>query len=375
MKNNDRKILLEAHSPNCPLSVIVEENKDTTYMYLNRMKGGKLQHIICASWLRNHAKSVDKDLALDQEEVAPMLPAEFCNHPEGKKRFKADELQCVWFEDGNGIALLEGNEILCIIPSWTPERFPPYSRDCIKPNDLAMPITKENVLIDVVRRAQDFWSACDGQMWSEFLDARLDLLRKSIGKYTNYYAIDGEKWPIKSMVRFEQGENTYLITIGLSLIPQPKVELFSSSPENLRRIELGLAIKTADLKENETPILEFVSSITNIPWGSVSWVGDGHTVVCGSVFSSQNLFPYAVLVDGARDNSLPNIEFPDFRGDKVNLLWLMPISNSEFGSLKKVGMDSFWDESKKKGRSLIFTKLFGGSIRKIKDKIKIFFGG
>ncbi len=376
MTHNDAKILLESYSPNCPLSVIVEETESSTYMYLRRMENGEFPSVISAAWVRNHKESVGSNVDITdmQEGHPPMLPGEFCNHPQGKDYLKPQDLECVWFEDGNGAALIENNEILCIIPSWTGSKFPPYSKDCIKENSLAVPITEGNILINTVRRAQEFWSSWNDDSWREFRDSRVDLLNSHFGQYRNYYAIDGDKWPVKSLVRFEVGDITYLVTIGVSLIPQPTIELFTNAPENLRRIELGLAIKTNELEKNETQILKFLSMTTNMPWENISWLGHGHTLECGSVFSKEGNFPYSVLINSREEGSLPQIKFPDFRGDPVNLLWLTPISKTEFDSITNTGVSEFLKQIRGKDRSLIFNSIDNkGAFNKMKSTMQLLF--
>ena len=61
--------------------------------------------------LFNYDKSNSLDISTMESGATPNLPGEFCNPPEGKQRIKAKDLQCVWFEDGHGVALLEKGEI------------------------------------------------------------------------------------------------------------------------------------------------------------------------------------------------------------------------------------------------------------------------
>lgn len=372
MSNFSLKILIESHSPNCPLNVIVEEDEYTTYMYLNKTKNGKFDSIICAGWIRNHGQGIDeKNMS---EHHPPMLSAEYCNHPQGKKRLNPENLECIWFEDGNGVALLEKDDILCVIPSWVGNNFPPYAKDCIKENPLAVPLGEDNTLTQTILKAKEYWNSWNEDFWDTFRDNTLALLERYLGKHTNYYAIDGERWPPKCLVRFDRDGITYLITLGTSLIPQPTVELYSETPENLRRIELGLAIKTNDLKKNEKSILQFISATTNIPWENISWLGHGHTIECKSIFDEEDTFPFCLLVKNDSQEDLPLINFPSFRDDVVNLLWLTPITSSEFDMVQSVGVCRVLEHIRKKGRSLIFTNKDKEKniYEKFKRKIKLF---
>ncbi|MDG1436847.1 MAG: suppressor of fused domain protein [Rickettsiaceae bacterium] len=369
---NHIKILLESQSPSCPLVVVVEEGKNSTWMYLinlEKSKLGKSNPVVATAWLRNHLenKSNSIDKAIMESGSAPMLPGEFCNHPEGKQKINPEELECIWFEGGDGLALLEKGEILCIIPPWASEDYPPYSRDCIKENSLAIPLFERNMLIDVVRKAQEFWLSWDKDPWTSFKDKRLKLLINHFGEYTKYYSIDGGKWPPKSMVKFEVDNITYFITIGVSMIPQPTVEQYT----DLRRFELGCAIETSELGKNEMAIAEFCSAIVRMPWDNITWIGCGHTTECYDVFSQENLFPYGVFINSKKYSNLPQVEFPDFREDTVNLLWITPISQVEFELIKDKGNDEFLKQAREKNRSLIFGNNDNkGSRNKIKNVIK-----
>lgn len=353
------KIILESKSPNCPLAVIIEEDDTCTYMYLIHLKTDGTQSIICPLWIRNHQKAPDDlEFAKMQEGFSSMMPKEFCSHPDGKERFQPENLRCIWLEEGDGVALLENEQILAIIPGWANDKIPAYSIDCIKENSLAFPLTKDNVLNERIKKADMFWNSWDYDPWRIFLDTRLEILCKEFGQETKYYAIDGGQWPIKGMAQFEKGDTTYLVTIGVSLIPQPFIEQLTEEPEKLRRIELGLAIKTEAFNKNAHEICSFLSAQTTIPWSNLTWLGHGHTIECGTLFEKDNEFPFCVFINGKFISSLPQIEFELFRGDNINVLWLTPISESEFHLIKETNVDDFLSADINKKRTWIFGKNF-----------------
>ena len=301
------EILLESKSPNCPLYLIVEENENCTYIYLNKMKDGEIESIICGGWVRNHKESqTTTDNSNMDGEYPLMLPGDYCNHPQGKARLNPDDLEAVWLEDGDGVALLEKGEILSIIASWCNTEFPPHAKDCTIGNPFAIPLTEENVLINTVKRAQEFWRSWDEDHWTLFRDERSQLLESYFGQHKNYYAIDRGEWPIKAMARYEIGDITYLVTIGVSIIPQPTVDLYTETPEDFRRFELGLAIKTDELMKKEMTILEFCSMVTRIPWDNIAWLGHGHTTECFGGFADNDSFPYGVFINSKEEFSSSN---------------------------------------------------------------------
>ncbi|CAO4848075.1 MAG: hypothetical protein FADNKDHG_01524 [Holosporales bacterium] len=357
--NESPKIILESKSPNCPLAVIVEEYDTCTYMYLIHLKTDDVQSIICPLWIRNHQKAPE-DLEFEkmQNGFPSMMPKEFCSHPNGEARFQTEKLKCVWFEEGDGVALLEKGEPLAIIPGWANDKIPAYSSGCIKENSLAFPLMKDNVLHERIKKADAFWKSWDNDPWHAFLDARLTVLHKEFGQEKKYFAIDGEQWPIKGMVQFEKGDTTYLVTIGVSLIPQPFIEQLTAEPEKLRRIELGLAIKTEEFNKNAHEICSFLSTQTTIPWNNLTWLGHGHTIECGKFFENDGKFPFCVLINGKTISSFIQIDFEPFRGDDINVLWLTPISESEFHIIKETNVDDFLSDEINKERTWIFGKNF-----------------
>ena len=359
--NKNSKIILESKSPNCPLAVIVEEYETCTYMYLIHLKEDGIQSIVCPTWIRNHHKAPDDfELAKMQEGFPTMMLKEFCNHPNGKERLQPEDLRCIWFEEGDGVALLEKDSVLGIIPCWANDKVLAYSKDCIKENSFVFPITEENVLLERIKKADEFWNSWEDDPWTPFLNSRLEVLYKEFGEEKKYYAIDNGQWPIKGMARFEKGDMTYLVTIGVSLIPQPFVERVTETPEKLRRIELALAIQTNELMKNEMAICSFLSAQTTIPWNTLTWLAHGHTIECGSVFGQEGEFPFGLFINSKAISSLLQIELEPFRGDDVNILWLTPIKESEFYVIKERSADAFLSSEPNKKRTWIFGEIILG---------------
>lgn len=66
-------------------------------------------------WVRNLIEAPEKlETKLMEKGVPPMLTKEFCKFPKGQESLNADNLEIVWLE-GDGAALLENGEILCVI--------------------------------------------------------------------------------------------------------------------------------------------------------------------------------------------------------------------------------------------------------------------
>jgi hypothetical protein len=125
---------------------------------------------------------------------------------------------------------------------------------------------------------------------------------------------------------------------------QPKVELHSDEPSQLRRIELGGCfdqISDADMKS----IASYISGQSGLPWHNITWLGSGHTLP-SDVFErlSGGRFPYALLMN---EHPLsPAFSPPEFRNDPVTMLWMIPISEAEREHAMKHGSRQLWEALK-----------------------------
>ena len=289
----------ESRSPNCPMyaEVVIEEDAGlvSTMIYLYELDSdGQIKRIINFAWVRNHIKSLtQEEVQTSEKDELLILPTEFCGHPEGKPKFNPDNLEFVWFEEGDGVALFENDEIICIVPYWAnADMIPSYSKDCIKHYITFYPLTEDNEMIPKVRKAQKFWATLKNQedWWEQFQTTGSEILEKYFDNCRDYYAyaIDREAWPPKALLRYQFDDITYLITYGVSIIPQPQVEIHKDNPEIFRRIELGMVIETEKLIAFEKEYFRFIVKTANLPWQNITWLGHGHRL-----HSSDIIVPYS----------------------------------------------------------------------------------
>lgn len=347
-KNTRQNLLIESYSPVCPLKVIIDESNNSTYMYLVQVNDNKeVIEVKAACWLCNHIKAPsDIDNKFSTNGLQPVLSAEFCKHPDGINSLNKKDIEVVWFEEGDGAGVIYQGNILGIIPPWVEDTFPVFASGCSKESYLVLPLIKEdNVLWDRLLKAKQFWHDFDNDFWVDFKDKSLSILENQFGPHVKYYAIDGGFFPPKALVKFEVKGVTYLITLGVSLIPQPTVESYTKTPETKRRIEIALAIETNTFNKNEESILGYISDISKLSWNNFSWLGHGHTISATDIFSSDLT---NVLCIGANEyTKLPSIDLPSINGDTTNILWLMPLTEEETNVKKTTGIDAFCEKLKK----------------------------
>ncbi|PAQ13919.1 Suppressor of fused protein (SUFU) [Bacillaceae bacterium SAOS 7] len=342
----EKAILLEEQSPLCPITALVEEENECVYFYLIEDRGEEQN--IRAVWVRNYSKAPEQLQVEDMREgLPPLLPASFCAHPNGAEKLDPEKIELIWFEEGDGAALLYEKEVLAIIPGWGgTEQYPGYARDCTGMYHYALPLgdPSENVLFERMEKAQDYWNSWNENSGSHFQTSQLQAIESKLGQHTKYYAIDGGHWPPRAIVTFEKEEVTYVVTLGTSLLSQPQVELYFEEPEKYRRFELVLALPTALLKKNEQGILQYMSAQTNVPWDFITFLGHGHTMFCEEFQTEQENFPAVLLVNSPK--TAPVISLEPFRGDNINLLWMIPLAEKEHHYAMEHGSEQLLEQIK-----------------------------
>ncbi|WP_203362057.1 suppressor of fused domain protein [Bacillus sp. REN10] len=342
----EKVILLEEQSPLCPITALVEEANECVYFYLIEDQGEEQN--IRAVWVRNYGEAPEQLEVEDMREgLPPLLPASVCAHPNGAEKLDPEKVELIWFEEGDGAALLYEQEVLAVIPGWGgTEQYPGYARDCTDIYHYALPLgdPSENVLFARIEKAQDYWNSWDENSWSHFQTSQLQALESKLGKHTKYYAIDGGYWPPRALVTFEQEEITYAVTLGTSLLSQPQVELYVEEPDKYRRFELALAIPTTLLKKNEQGILQYISAQTSVPWHFITFLAHGHTLVCDEFQTDQEHFSAILLANAPKTSQKISLE--PFRGDDINLLWMIPLTEKEYHYAMEHGSEQLLEQMK-----------------------------
>jgi hypothetical protein len=123
------EILLTSESPYGSRRLVVEYDGVTTAAYVYDQTA-----VIAAVWLANHQPApAAADPAQVEAGQAPVMPAGHTRHPGGRPPLDSRILRPLWFEEGDGVALVEGGRLLAVIPGWSDmsRGMPGYSRECI----------------------------------------------------------------------------------------------------------------------------------------------------------------------------------------------------------------------------------------------------
>lgn len=336
-KKSEPVMLLESQSPSCPIQAFVEESDTCCYFYL-WFYPGKQNSYMRSCWICNIGKAPEKlDTDAMKNGMAPAMPEEYVKHNPDGIRLNREQLSIVWFEEGDGAALLEGDALLCVIPGWSGYKdFHGYSKYALGTAPYAWELTQaEKVLGARVAKSREFWNHFEGEYWGAVQELHMNALELFYETQEKYFAIDGGKFPPKALISGIRNGVHYGITAGVSLLPMPQVEqYFPEETSDFRRIELGFATTEAQ-KDVCMKMYSYLSAISNIPWQEISFLGHGHTIPCDTIEGF-----YAVWLLNSR--LLPQIDvpgYPEFMGDKINLLWVVPLKEEEFGKIKEIGTE------------------------------------
>lgn len=322
-ENESFETILFERSPLAALDAIVQHDGRALYLYLSD-NGGPFGTRAC--WVRNFLPGPLTFVAADLEAGRPpLLPSMFCNHPTGLAPPAPQALRIVWFEEENGVALYEHDQLLAVIPPWSgQEEFHGYARDCLAENKVCWPLPDRPALRQRLERAEQFWrnlndpqfAAAQLAAWSRETTARFGPSRRSVAA------------PWRSGFHLTLQEHVSAagplwISHGLSLFPQPNVELSVPRPALMRRIELAASPFPSGPLAHESNLLAALRHVAGIPWRTWRWIGARHR--CQFVLNSADGTPIPVELELAGVPQYSGGSSPvQVWGDPLNLLRLQP---------------------------------------------------
>ncbi len=233
--------------------------------------------------------------------------------------------------------------------------FAGYSSDCLAENPLCWPFPTNRRLFDRIAQAEDFWRSWeDGKAWPQIRDSIVDAYESQIGVHSNYYAIDGGNWPPKALLRIPILEDIVLVTAGMCIRPQPNVEMYTDDPGPYRRIELGMRLGPGCSDTLQQAAMRYLSGQTGYPWHAYSWLGHGHTFPCDVIPPGPDgtLFPFVLLQRELRAEGC--VLLPAYRGDRVSLLWMIPITKAERDFAESHGSEQLAEAMVREGVGIVY---------------------
>jgi hypothetical protein len=370
------QMLVNQLNPYGSLRLVVAWDGVTTTAYLLDEPAGSMRTVL---WLANH---VPAPASLDPEaatfEHAPIMPARSTAHPKGREPLDPSALRVIWFEEGDGLALVENGEALAVIPGWVdPEAgFPGFSRDAVGRTRLGWEFGDViEALAARVRLADKYWSwRTTKDAWSGYQRNLLSHLTTRLGQGTRYWAADGGRMPSLGVSEHRNDGAPYRVvsTIGMSCQRMPQIERDMQDAAPLARIELAMA--TPPITERPDAAVDVLATplsgasaggapqllawLGQFPWRELTWFDQGHTVA----WTGTSPFPmgrdYVGLLLLADPTLLGGPEPPDLTGltienDPVRWLWLVPLTAAEFKITEELGVDPVVGRLRVEGRDWI----------------------
>lgn len=330
-------ILLESWSPVCDIQACVEETDRNCYFYLWFYPNTERSYMR-ECWVCNTDFAGEEiDLKAMENGTAPSMPSEFVAHDPAGIHLDKDLLEIVWLMEGVGAALLSNGKLICLIPGWAGYNdFCGYSIYAKGMGPFAWELNQALETLGMrVAKSREFWNFFEREYWGQVQEMHMEILERFFGPHQKYYSIDGGKFPPKALVTGERDGVCYGITVGVSMVPMPKIEqYYQEETEKFRRIELGFASSSCSAEE-QMRMYSFLSSLSAYPWQEISWLGHGHTVPCRALEGYS-----AVWLLNSR--LIPEISAPvyqEFMGEPVNLLWAVPLREEEYHQLVEQGTE------------------------------------
>jgi len=349
--------LLDSVNPYGSRRVTVEFDGTTTAAYLRDETT-----VLAATWIANHVRAPH---TTDPERInagqAPVMPMGRTRHPRGRPPLDPATLQALWFEEGDGVALLERGTLLAVIPGWADSArgMPGYSRDVIGQTPFGWALDDAiDAIGPRVERAAEFWkwrNSAGG--WAQFQSAALGHLTSRLGPGAHYWDGAPGRRPSIGISERPPGPGhpfTILSSIGMSAQRMPVVEQVVDDPTEYARIELAVATTLPP----GVAALVFLW-LAGYPWRSVTWFGPGHSV---RWYDKPSTFPLGggyegvLLLDDPSELAGPPV--PDLSGfsvdgDPVRWLWIVPITERSRHLAKEHGSAALVSRLAAQGRSWI----------------------
>lgn len=319
-------------SPYGSLQALVADDGRTVYLFLAGPE--ETNFGMRAVWVRNLAPA---PAAFDETDKAPPLaPAGACRSPAAMTSLDKSRCGFVWLPSGDGVALFEGDEILAAVVPWSGvEGFAGCSREATADTHVASPFPADGSVEARFRAARAWWAkwASPENPWPELQQQVVSAYERDLGRPGGFAPIDDGRWPPRALVRIPRIGGEALVTMGLSIRPQPLVELVAEDPSRIRRVELGVALPSGSGDDGVSKYGSILVGLADMPWTRFLPLAEGVALMTGEIPGT----PYTGITLLPASSFGPRVSLPNWEGDPVSLLWLVPLRADEMEEMKKSG--------------------------------------
>lgn len=327
------EVLMQQTSPYGTRRASVLRGDGDIYLYLEDMVGAA-PRTKSAVWVANHEAAPTDSLVTAPPGTPARMAVGGTSHPGGCPPLAAD-VALVWFEEGDGVAMIDGGGVIAAVPGWAGrDGFYGYSRYAVGQSPLAWELGGEalRALEQKVTESRDFWVWRLGRAWPEIRATGLAHLEDRIGPQEAVWPVGNEAFPEIIATRHHLSDQDVWITAttGLSAQRMAGVDEFLDDADEAARIELVIARSAPDPAGPE-----LLAALATVPFGRCTWLGEGHTIggtvgaypAFGADKAAILLTEHPPVGDGPE---LPDLSGLSRRSTPVHYLWVMVIDEATF---------------------------------------------
>ncbi len=326
------QVIFEQENPYGTLAASLESDGRTIFLYLHPIHESSFQPR--AVWVRNLTEAPeDTDREAMQSGMAPRFKKEACAHPAGKETIQAENVELLWFQEGNSVALYVAGRLEAIIPPWSgKEGYFGYAVEALAEDVGTLPFpTPGSGLFERVEENRLFWEKRkEPSYWDNFRDSLLAHYESVFGPHTQYYAVTGRSYPPLAVVEFKRApDDVIYATLGMSYQNMPQVELYFNEPQKHMRAEIIT-------RREEAPewMPGLLGRIGYFPWSENTFFTHGHSYESGL---TEELSDF--IFSSIYDESLIPVPAPYTweEGLPVNFLYALPVEQEILLESRSVG--------------------------------------
>lgn len=337
--------LLWAQYPDGRYGAVVQSDGQAVYFAIQKLVENETAEIPSRwVWVRNlrPAPLMFAEPQVDSVRL-PLVAESYCVHPRGLSGLDLEQTRIVWFEQGIGAMLVEGEQVLAIIPPQNQFELPGYSAECRLPCAFAVPLEDDDLYSPLARTLPHYWADwANGNPFASWHRSAMNSIMRSLGEPIQEFSVVSEAWPTVRVVQFGNAQGgSYLLTIGMALRCQPLVERELINFHDHQRLELGVTISAAADPQVVQEIAAWLAGLARYPWNQETCFLPLQKLRTTAPASNTGSVPNQATVEltlvpeqqAAIRMSRQPILLPDHRQQAVNLLWLFDAN--DLGDLAK----------------------------------------
>jgi hypothetical protein len=217
------ELLMRSTSPYGSRRAVLLRGSGDIYLYLEDVTG-EAAETSSAVWVANqavapvHPPDPTDTTVRNDDGGPPRMAATGTRHPEGCPPLQ--DVEFVWFEEGDGVALVDGEGIVAVVPGWGGrDDFYGYSRYAQGHTPIAWELSAEalDLLTSKVEESRDFWAWRTDQAWGHIRSTGIAHLEQAIGPQEVAWPLGESSFPELIASRHRYGDPGHEV-LGLGVV-------------------------------------------------------------------------------------------------------------------------------------------------------------